>query len=282
MSFVAILIALLLERFFDCSHLRQWGWYTQFQTLMTKKLPGQSPYVLMAACVLPVFFAVGILGFLIQDAVFGFVKLGLAVVLLLYGFGPRNLWADIYACANALSDSDAQATEEKLKKNFNVTDLSGPQQTQKQLLNHIFIQSNMRVFAIVFWYSILGLVGVVLYRLIVQLIPESDADAPNAQLASSARLVEGYLNWPAIRFLTFLFALGGNFTRVFAVWRTKVLLGVETNDYLLAECGNAALNTTNQDAIPVDGSAEKETVSLLDRSFGIMLAIIWVMVFVIP
>lgn len=282
MSFVAILVALLLERFFDCSHLRNWSWYAKFKNLVAEKLPGQSPFLVLAACVLPIFIVVGLIKLIIAQIFFGFLILALRVAVLLYCFGPRNLWADTYACIGALSEKDATDTEQKLKNTFGITDLSNPQTLQQGLLKSIFMQANYRVFAIVFWYSILGMVGVVLYRLTVQLIPAPGQEDNHPRLSEAARKAEAYLNWPSVRFFTLLFALGGNFNRVFSVWRSNVLLDVGTNDFILTECGMAALNSTNQEKIAEDGAAEKEALNMLDRSFGIMLVVIWVLVFVIP
>jgi len=53
MSFAALFIALLIERFFDCSHLRNWAWYAKYQRMVAQKLSGQSPYVVLAALAVP-------------------------------------------------------------------------------------------------------------------------------------------------------------------------------------------------------------------------------------
>ena len=282
MSFVAIFIAVLLERFFDCSHLRNWNWYTKLQRLVVQKLPGQSPYVLLAGCIVPVFIALAVVDLVIYEMIFGFIHLVFSVIVLLYCFGPRNLWADSFACINALSDNDVSATEEKLKVSFGVTDLRDPKAAGQSLLQKIFMQANARVFAIMFWYSITGFIGVIFYRLVAELIPSAGKEDVDPKLSNAARMIESYMDWPAVRFFTLLFALGGNFSRVFTVWRSNLLLGTDTNDFILTECGNAALNSTHQDKTPAGGVAEKEAVNLIDRSLGIMLVVIFVLVFIIP
>lgn len=272
MSFIAIFIALLIERFFDCSHLRYWGWYIKYQNVVMSKLTGKSPYMVLAGIVVPILLAILLAGYLVGGMDFGFVKLFFSIVVILYCFGPRNLWADTFVCLNAFSEGDAAIAEEKLKVTFGIAKASDPLVMQRQWVNVIFSEANNRVFAIVIWYAVAGLLGVVLYRLISLAIEE----------LSVARQVKSYLDWPSVRVLSFLFALGGNYNRVFASWRSKVALGPEANEALLAECGMAALNSMSADKTPVDGSAEKEEITLLDRSFTIMLVVIAVLVFLLP
>jgi|GEM_PF-1650179 len=277
MSFTAIFIALLIERFFDCSHLRYWGWLARYEAWLAGKLSHQSPYIVLAAAILPLVIIVMVIALLLDNVLFGFLKLAFSILLILYCFGPRNLWADMFACLNAIGEGDTTSAAEKLKVTFGIMP-SKPQEMHHQWLNAIFIQANRRVFAAIIWFSILGLPGIVLYRLISLLASDPFKENTDPQISHTASLIESYLDWPAVRALTFIFALGGNFGRVFTCWRKRVLSGVEANESLLVECGTLALNTTEM----TDGSAEKEEISLLDRSFGIVLVVIAVLVFLVP
>lgn len=281
MSFTAIFIALLIERFFDCSHLRYWGWYERYQRFIIQKLPGQTPYILLAAIIIPLIVAVLIIELLTNNLLFGFIKLAYSILLILYCFGPRNLWVDMFACLNLIAEGDIPSLAEKLNTTFNMSNSStDPQTVHQDWFNAIFIQANRRVFAIVFWFGFFGLAGVLFYRLISLSSQESEKEAlpPTSRTAGQ---IESYLDWASIRVLTLLFALGGNFSRVLSAWRSYVLQGPESNDALLTECGKAALNPAKLEA-PMDGSLEKEEISLLDRSLGIMLVIIAILVFLIP
>lgn len=282
MSFTAIFIALLIERFFDCSHLRNWSWYTNYQQLVTQKLHGKSPYLILAAIVLPVGLGATLLVILISSAVFGFIKLAVSVLIMLYCFGPRNLWADTFNCLTTMAEGDAPATADKLKMAFGITNVADPQTMHRQWISNIFIQANRRTFAQVIWFGVLGIFGVILYRLLSLLVPDAGKETIEPQVAESARRAESYMDWVSIRVLTFVFALGGNFNRVMTCWRTRVAQGPDSNDAMLLECGLSAMNTTAQEIIPIDGAAEKEEISLLDRSLAIIVVIIAVLVFLIP
>lgn len=280
MSFTAIFIALLIERFFDCSHLRYWGWYQRYQHFFIRKFSKFSPYVLLIGMIAPLIIAVILIELLIGEALFGFLKLGFSILFILYCFGPRNLWADMFVCLSAISKGDPTEVAEKLKSTFGMSD-NEPKVMHRQWFNAVFIEAHRRVFALIFWFGFFGLSGVFFYRLI-SLASKPISDTVETAVTSPARRVESYLDWPSIRSLTLIFALGGNFGRVLSCWRTKAMQGPEANEPLLIECGVAALNNVTPDNIPLDGSIEKEEISLLDRSFGIVLVIIAVLVFLIP
>ena len=284
MSFTAIFIALLLERFivFNATPLRNWNWFGAYQRLITQKVTGQTPYVLLAAVVVPLLLGVVIVDLALSSLIFGFLKLIFSTAVILYCFGPRNLWVDIAICLDAMKEGDVAQLAEKLKMTFGINLDADTQGLHRQLLTRIFTQTNCRVFALVFWFGVAGLAGVIVYRLVTLIAAEPASDDTSAALSTVARQVESYMDWPAIRALTFLFALGGNFNRVFSSWRGKVMLGPETNESLLIDCGMSALNSAAQETIPVDGSAEKEEVTLIDRSLAIMLVILAVLVFLIP
>ena len=166
MTFIVTLIALLIERFFDWSHLRSWNWYSNYQLAVTKRFPGKSPYFILAATIIPLLLLVLLLQITLKHSLFGLVEFLFQLFLFLYCLGPQNLWADTFACINALVQGDTQLAGDKLKASFGVTETDSKQTLHSQLLNNIFIAANRRVFAIVFWFLVLGPIGAVLYRTI--------------------------------------------------------------------------------------------------------------------
>ncbi|HTM63712.1 MAG TPA: regulatory signaling modulator protein AmpE [Gammaproteobacteria bacterium] len=268
MIFIVVLVALLIERFFDWSHLRQWGWFGACERFVMQKIPGGSPYLVLAASIVPFMFAAGIGHYLFADVLYGFPWLLVQLAVVLYCFGPKNLWADSFAAMNAVSKGDAQAAADKLQSTFQVS-VSQPEALQKELINQLFISANQRIFAVVFWYVILGLPGALLYRLVA--ISSQVTTTP--EINSPASTIMQILDWLPVRIFSFLFALGGNFTRVFTSWRKHVSMGLDGNDVLLSECGLAAVSGDSEN-LPRDGSLEKSAIGLLDRVFVIVLIIV--------
>ena len=280
MTFIVTLIALLIERFFDWSHIRHWSWYTGYQRLIAKRLPGKSAYLVLGATVVPLILGVLIISVALDGFLYGFASLLFQLFVLLYCLGPQNLWADAFACMNALVQGDAQTAGDKLKALFGITNMSNAQTAHKALIEQLFIQSNQRVFAVVFWYVVLGPLGAVLYRT-VNLSSNAVANQEaSPEVAQTAYSFEMLLDWIPIRIFTFIFALGGHFAQVLACWCKRVTLGVASNKDLLTGCGIAALGIDEQGNLPEDGSAEKETISLLDRVFVIVLVLVAVVVLV--
>ena len=278
MTFIVTLIGLLIERFFDWSHLRHWRWYTALQHTVFQRLPGKSANVVLAATIAPLLIAVGVIGFFLNGTLYGFALLLFQLFIFLYCLGPQNLWADAFAAINALSQDDAQHAADKLKTLFGITDMKSAQGLHKQLLNQIFIQANKRVFAVVFWFVVLGPIGAVLYRT-VSLSALAGQQDGSPEIAQSALSIESLLDWVPIRIFAFIFALGGHCSAVLACWRKQVLQGLNSNDDILAGCGMAALADEEKRTIAEDGSIEREAVSLLDRTFVIALVVVAVVAF---
>lgn len=277
MTFIVLFVALLIERFFDWSHLRRWYWFNAYEHFVSQKMAKLPSYLVLALTILPLLIIVALIEWLLDDFLFGLIKLLFQIILLLYCLGPQNLWADIFACTNALEQGDAQNALEKLKSSFGII-VSDTQKPHQELLSRIFIESNRRVFAVIFWYAILGPVGAILYRTISLFSTEQlkqEIKLDSVQLSFSA---ESVLDWLPIRIFTFLFALGGHFVKVFSTWRKHVISGLSSNEVVLVDCGVAALGS---DLNEEDCSAERSAVSLLDRTFVIvlvMMAVIFLLI----
>jgi AmpE protein len=277
MTFIVTLIALLIERFFDWSHLRKWQWFPNFQRSAIKRFSGKSPYFILAITIIPLLLVVLLLQVMLKHALFGLTEFLFQLFLFLYCLGPQNLWADAFACINALVQGDQQTAAEKLKSTFGLADAPNGQALHSQLANTIFIAANRRIFAIVFWFMFLGPLGAVLYRTITIASADFPGEESAPQLVPAARSIEAILDWIPVRILTFVFALGGHFVRVFSCWRKKPALGLQMNDSLLTDCGIAALGNDPEN-IALDGSLERNVLGLLDRSFVIVLVAVAIIV----
>lgn len=278
MIFLVTLIALLIERFFDWSHLRRWQWLTNFQRGIIQRMPSASPALILGLTIVPILLATLLIEYALRHVLFGVVEFLFQILLFLYCLGPQNLWADTYACINALLQGDARLAADKLKSTFGIATAESTSTPQSQLLNHVFIAANRRVFAIVFWFLVLGPLGAVLYRTITLAASEFPSQDAAPQLVNSARAVEAVLDWIPIRILTCVFALGGHFVQVFSCWKKKPAMSLEMNETLLTQCGAAALGENKAESHLVDGVALKSAIGLLDRSFIITLVLVAVYV----
>jgi AmpE protein len=273
MTFIITFIALIIERFFHWSHLRQWRWFNQYQHWLGARVGNWSSGILLAACVLSLVAAVGVINFLLKGWFYEIPEILFGIVVLLYCMGPNNLWAQAFGCLSELH-KDPQIAIMHAQATFGIPTPSNSQAFHQSLTSSLFIAAQERIFAVIFWFVILGPVGAVIYRSIALCANQSDLG-----LTQIAAKIQRWLDWMPARIFTFLFALAGHFVAVFNVWKKEVKSGIEMNEKLVAECGMAAIK--NSTVIPEDGSAEKAALELLDRVFIITIVILAMMVLII-
>src|SRR3990167_2969369 len=160
MTFIVIFIALIVERFFDCSHLRHWQWFSVYQQWIIQHRPKLSPHSFIIACIAPLLIITGLIEYSLSGWLYDLLKLIFSVIILLYCFGPRNLWIDSYASINALLHDELTLATQKIQTAFGPIDKSHDAQViHKQLINKIYTESYQRIFSVVFWFALLGPVG---------------------------------------------------------------------------------------------------------------------------
>lgn len=311
MTCIVIFLALLIERFFDWSHLRNWRWFYHYQWLVTEHLLSLNAYLSLMIISAPILLLILLAQFLVDDWLYGFIKLIFELAILLYTLGPKNLWADPFFSNNALTLDPARVyptemtergtsiSESSLAKNISneaqiaecahaselnngaMIDSSYSKSLHWHVLNNIFIAANARLFAVIFWFLILGPVGACLYRLIGLLSPGAQTTTSEYDIAHAAQTVQAILDWFPIRLLTFLFALSGHFVQVLETWRKYFSFGLNNNETMLTECGIAALGLQDQDKdkIPEDGSAERHAAGLIDRVFIFLIVVALIGIF---
>lgn len=268
MTFIITFIALVIERFFHWSHLRYWRWYSKYQLWIGRRISNWPSYLLLAICVLPLVILIGVINCLFDGWLYGIPKLIFGVLVLLYCLGRENLWVQVFTCINEMQKEDPKAAIEYAQSSFGIALPKNSQAFHQELTRAIFIEAHERIFAVVFWFIILGPIGAVLYRSIALCAKESDLG-----LTQTAAKAQRILDWIPARLFTFLFALGGHFTDVFHLWKKDAKKGVNENDKLIAECGIAALDVEENNLLSEDGAAEKEALELIDRVFmmGLLL-----------
>jgi len=147
------------------------------------------------------------------------ILLPLGVAVLLYSFG-RGEFGDIvteYSKA-CYVENWSSAIERAQRLSVNTEDLTEGEWSR--LHQHVFDEAGYRgferMFAVLFWFFVLGPVGALLYRLtflfVSQVQPENDA----------AHRLRWIMEWPAVRLLGLSFALTGNFVGCYHRWKECV------------------------------------------------------------
>ncbi len=145
------------------------------------------------------------------------------IPVLLYSFGRTDTeqnfgdyiaaWRrdDSAACVNILLQIDSELLLEALP-----VDTNSWAQLHRHALRTFAYSGFERVFAVLFWFLLLGAAGALLYRLSSLYVQSLDASADERHLAAKWLWL---LEWPAVRVLGLSLAMVGNFVGCFSLWR---------------------------------------------------------------
>lgn len=268
MKLIALLIGLAVERLAtQLFHLRELHWLDRLidsGLARVERMAGWPPLVLVVgiivAMVLPVFLVRLSLG----DALLGFPYLLFAVVVLFFSFGPEDIAEEVDEYCAALSDEDDAALRAASSALLEREPPEDPEACRQAVEEAVFVQGNNRLFAVVFWFVVLGPLGAWAYRA-TDLVrrraafrsPREPHDGvPDSGIARAAEDLHGWLALVPARLAAAGYALAGSFEGALSAWRTRARPGLrvhEQNEWLLARVGVAALALQ-----PVDGEGTVE------------------------
>ena len=194
-----------------------------------------------------------------------------SLLVLLYCLGPGNLFYQVQDYLDAENDEDASDESVSAKASLisdgtdhNIRD-SG-----FYLIESILLQSNRRIFAVLFWFIVLGPVGALLYRLVSEL--QKQGGKTDNGYSVSVNDLYAILNWPSSRLLVAGFALAGSLVHVFEEWRLVDNGSVFQNDAVIKAAGLAAVQF--EDDFRDLSAWVHEVNGLVKRTLALWLAIV--------
>jgi AmpE protein len=138
----------------------------------------------------------------------------LALVVLVYSFGPRDLDTDVADIVEAETDEERGESLERLVR--------GPvpensDDARATAVESVFREALRRWFGIIFWFAVLGIVGAFLYRIVDWLVRE-DHSLTDEQEGLFRRLQQ-IMDWPAAQLMTLSLAIATDFDSVYSAWK---------------------------------------------------------------
>ena len=256
MKLIALLIGLLIERIASqLFHLRDLRWLDRLidsgfrGAAALRGVPALVPVIVLTFLfVLPVFLVI----FLAGDRLSGYPYMVLAILVLFFSLGPRDIGEDIDEYCKALESGDPEEIRKSAKA---LTERDPPSSEAEQIQfveDAACVQANNRLFAVIFWFVLLGPFGAWAYR-VSDLIRRRaafnvsrDGDSETRErFLRAARLFHGWLAWLPARLTALGFALAGSFDGALRVWRTPAedrdFRSSEQSELLLARVGSGAL-----------------------------------------
>ena len=218
MTIIEILLALGLCHFIrELGRFRKREWLTtwvDFSNDAFGKLP-----LWQDALGFLVIIAVPLLGLLLINHVLT-LALGstgsflLALVVLIYSFGPRDLDTDVAEIVEAEDDEQrGKAMERVLRKPVP----EGTEEARAAAVEAVFREALRRWFGVIFWFAVLGIIGAFLYRMVDWLVNENH-NLTEDQRGLFTRLLQ-IMDWPAAQLMTLSLAIATDFDSVFTAWK---------------------------------------------------------------
>ena len=270
MALISIIIGLLFDRAFRHLHdLRDLSWFEYYTNALTQYVRTNGVIQIIAVLSIPVLI-ISVIQYLLSDFLLGFPYLLFGILVFAYSLGPACLSSEIeyYLDARRLGDDDealhyAGALTERAAS-------TAPDQQTSDVTRAILYAANERIFAVIFWFVIIGPAGALLYRLTSHLSKQDDL---NDSLAAVAILFQAVLTWFPARMLAVGYALTGHFDGALQAYRNRPYesdLALENYD-VLVNTGMGALRDHEADD---EISGIQSARDLVTRSILIWIAVL--------
>ncbi|NOX69577.1 MAG: regulatory signaling modulator protein AmpE [Gammaproteobacteria bacterium] len=266
MNLIALLLGLIVERLAtQLFHLRQLRWFDRvidagFRLAQRfDRWPAIIPVLLLATVlVLPVYLVMFGLG----DTLYGFPYMMLAIIVLFFSLGPKDIGEEVSEYCNAIEANDDDRIRATAKALLEREVPADPMECVREVEAAVFVQANNRLFAVVFWFVLLGPFGplgawayrvtdLIRRRAAFNATRAENADKAVQRIALTVSRLHGWLAWVPARLTVLGYALAGNFDGALAAWRggrsEETTLPGEQNENLLARVGVAAMALTRED-----------------------------------
>ena len=257
MNLIALLIGLVIERLAtQLFHWRRMRWmdrlidygFNQANRLPT--WPAIIPVVLLAVIlVLPVFGVIWFLG----STLAGFTYLFLAIVVLFFSLGPQDIGEEVGEYCRALELGEEEQVNNAAKA---IVEGAVPVEEDERtscVEAAVCVQANNRLFAVVFWFVILGPLAAWAYRVtdlirrraVFSAARDEQTDGNSARVLDAAEMLHGWLALIPARLTAVGYAAAGHMDDALAALRApteeKDTTTSERSENLLARVGIAAL-----------------------------------------
>ncbi len=257
MNLIALLIGLVIERLAtQLFHWRRMRWLDRIidfgfrQAARLGTWPALIPVVLLGlVLVLPIALVI----FLLGGTLAGFTYLLLAIVVLFFSLGPSDIGEEVGEYCKALEAEDDEQIHNAAKA---IVEADVPEDVAERtscVESAVCVQANNRLFAVVFWFVVLGPLAAWAYRVtdlirrraVFTAARDEEADGQSARVRDAAEMLHGWLAWIPARLTAVGYAAAGHMDEAIAALRApsedKDLSTSERSESLLARVGIAAL-----------------------------------------
>ncbi len=243
MTLIILLCGLAMEYFLGVlDDVRQMVWFDRYSDWLENKLV-QSSYWNSAGGIIMTLAGPLLLVLLIDYGlknIFFPLSYLFALAVLLNSIGPRFLDASLSAYVEALDAEDDVQARHYAGEFCQSLAAPDPVKDEQEIIECIFVQANERLYAVIFWFIVLGPFGAMLYRL-ANILKTKYQDI-HGDYADSAKQLSSILNWPSVRLFALGNALAGNMIEAMEAWRVNEDSSFDANEAVLIASGLGALH----------------------------------------
>ncbi len=270
MKFLVILVALLINHYWTRDRaLPGDSWFERLQDYLRGLSLRFERYdvqrwrtlllLLLPSCVLLALL------WIVQGVWFGLVSFSVHVALLLVLFDPvhqRN-WAAHYLSLWRAEDFEgAYLCLQTRYSRLRLENSDDQEAVHGQCIRFLLATSFERLFAVLFWYLVLGPAGALAYFVLLQMRRARDLSTSLDYEQPWLTRLEFVLEWVPARLLGLTFALAGQFEATFKRLRHYAADAQSSAVAVVLVCANAAIGRT-QSALLVHDSEDRDSVNTL-------------------
>lgn len=238
MTLISLLICLGLQRYLQLNRYT-FGreYFAHYYTFIKHKLPAATHtngFVAISVILLPLLIVIALILTLTDQLLGPILYFILSTAILWYCLDGRNLTKEPYPNSN---------------------------------IDMLFTLTYHRVFAIIFWFAILGPMGLALYYCLVELQSTLAKQQTNSEksLRDASWQLLGLLDWIPVRLLGITFGLVGHFNGVLNTWVSELRGGIQEASTQTIRYGEAALQQE---------VSSQEVIALLNRALLVWIVVI--------
>lgn len=208
MTILIVLIGLLLSHTFTAvGRWRSFDWLLWPTRQLITRYPAQA-WLPLAAVILVALLAAWLATALAMLLLGGFGWVLLALATFIYTLGPRDLDRDVHLVLEEPADAEGREAAQAL----GVDRESSPPQSAAAVVHG----ARTRWFAILFWFTLLGIPGALLYRLCQKAM---QIDGLSDDAADGLARLRWVLEWPVLVLMTVSLGLVTDLDRVVQAWK---------------------------------------------------------------
>ena len=271
MALICILISIIFDRTSDIlENRRNFDWFDQYSRWLLKTLPGLSSQNQSSILILllPVMLLVGVLQSWIDNRMYGLLDLIFGLAIFAFSLGPRDLNRQVDRYLQARENGDDETANSEACGILLGEAPADPDQQTVAVMRGILHAANDRIFAVIFWFVLLGPFGALLYRL----SSHTQHSSNNATLAKAARQLQAILAWVPAHLVAIGYALTGNYEGAKQEFYNK------NKQVDLADCNYHTLITAGQGALKDCDPGNAAACIRSARALTLRTLIVWLAV----